>query len=144
MQTMDDVVMASVAPRQFQMRLVLSFGIMALLLASLGIYAVVSHSVAQRTNEIGIRIAVGAAPQRIAGAVLRHAMLPVVAGMAAALIIDRCRGRALQAMLFGVTPTDGVTLVSVTALLSSVGLAASYLPARRAMRVDPMVALRTE
>ena len=144
MRTMDDVVMASIAPRQFQMRLVLSFGIVALLLASLGIYAVVSHSVAQRTSEIGIRLAIGAAPQRIAGAVLRHAMLPVVTGMAAALFIVAAGGRALQAMLFGVTPTDAMTLVSVTALLMSVGLAASYFPARRAMRVDPMVALRTE
>ena len=144
LRTMDDVVMASVAPREFQMRLVLSFGIVALLLASLGIYAVVSHSVAQRTSEIGIRIALGAAPPRIANAVLRDAMSPVGIGLAAGLIIAVAGGRTLQAMLFGVTPTDGVTLVSVIVVLLSVGLAASYVPARRAMRVDPMVALRTE
>ena len=144
LQTMDDVVMASVAPRQFQVRLVLSFGIIALLLASLGIYAVVSHSVAQRTSEIGIRIAMGAAPQRIASAVLRQAMWPVVGGLMAGLVITIAAGRVLHAMLFGVTPTDAATLTSVTALLIGVGLAASYLPARRAMRIDPMAALRTE
>ena len=144
LQTMDDVVMASVAPRQFQMRLVLSFGIIALLLASLGIYAVVSHSVAQRTSEIGIRIAMGAAPQRIASAVLRQAMWPVVVGLTAGLVITIAGGRVLHAMLFGVTPTDAATLTSVTALLIGVGLAASYLPARRAMRLDAMAALRTE
>jgi predicted permease len=144
LQTMDDVVMTSLAPRQFQMRLVLSFGIIALLLASLGIYAVVSHSVAQRTSEIGIRIAMGAAPQRIAGAVLRRAMWPVVGGLTAGLVITIAAGRVLHGMLFGVTPTDVATLTSVTALLIGVGLAASYLPARRAMRLDAMAALRTE
>ena len=142
--TMDDVVMASVAPRQFQMRLVLLFGLVALMLASLGIYGVVSYSVAQRTSEMGLRMALGAAPQNIGKVVLRQAMLPVLIGLAAGLAVAAGMGRLLRAMLFGVTPMDPVTLGSVAVILLTVGLVASYLPARRAMRVDPMVALRYE
>jgi len=144
MQTMDDVVLASVAPRQFQMRLVLLFGIVALLLAGLGVYGVVSYSVAQRTNELGLRMALGAAPRTVAGGVLRHAMLPVALGLVAGLVIAVGAGRAVRAMLFDVNPLDPVTLVSVSCVLLTVGVLACYIPARRAMRVDPLVALRTE
>jgi predicted permease len=144
MKTMDDVVMASVAPRQFQMRLVLMFGIIALLLAGLGVYGVVSYSVAQRTGEIGLRMALGATPRTVARSVLRQAMLPVAAGLAAGLVAAVGAGRAIGAMLFDVTPMDPATLLSVTAVLLTIGLLACYLPARRAMRVDPLVALRTE
>ena len=87
MQTMDDVVMASVAPRQFQMRLVLLFGIVALLLAGLGVYGVVSYSVAQRTGELGLRMALGAAPRTVARSVLGQAMLPVALGLGVGLIV---------------------------------------------------------
>ena len=144
MKTMDDVVMASVAPRQFQMRLVLLFGVIALLLAALGVYGVVSYSVAQRTGEMGLRMALGAAPRTVARSVLRQAMLPVAVGLAAGLVAAVGAGRAIRAMLFDVTPMDPATLLSVTAVLLTVGLLACYLPARRAMRVDPLVALRTE
>jgi ABC-type antimicrobial peptide transport system permease subunit len=144
MRTMNDVVMASVAPRQFQMRLVLLFGIIALLLAGLGVYGVVSYSVAQRTSEMGLRMALGASPRTVARSVLRQAMLPVAVGLAAGLVASIGAGRAIRAMLFDVTPMDPATLLSVTAVLLAVGLLACYLPARRAMRVDPLVALRTE
>jgi ABC-type antimicrobial peptide transport system permease subunit len=144
MQTMDDVVMASVAPRQFQMRLVMLFGVVALLLAGLGIYGVVSYSVAQRTAETGLRVALGAAPQHVAAGVLRTAMSPVFVGLAAGIAIAIGLGRGLRAMLFEVTPFDPITLSSVAFVLFSVGLIASLVPARRAMRVDPMAALRTE
>jgi predicted permease len=144
MRTMDDVVMASVAPRQFQMRLVLLFGIVALLLAGLGVYGVVSYSVAQRTNELGLRMALGAVPRTIAGSVLRQAMLPVALGLVAGLVIAVGAGRAVRAMLFDVNPLDPSTLVSVSFVLLAVGVLACYIPARRAMRVDPLVALRTE
>jgi predicted permease len=144
MQTMDDVVLASVAPRQFQMRLVLLFGIVAMLLAGLGVYGVVSYSVAQRTNELGLRMALGAAPRTVARGVLRQAMLPVALGLVAGLVIAVGAGRAVRAMLFDVSPLDPLTLVSVSFVLLTVGALACYLPARRAMRVDPLNALRTE
>ena len=144
MKTMDDIVMASVAPRQFQMRLVVLFGIIALLLAGLGVYGVVSYSVAQRTSEMGLRLALGAAPRAVARNVLRQAMLPVAIGLGVGLIVAIGAGRAVQSMLFDVTPMDPTTLLSVTAVLLTVGMLACYLPARRAMRVDPLVALRTE
>ena len=144
MRTMDDVVMESVAPRQFQMRLVLLFGIVALLLAGLGVYGVVSYSVAQRTNELGLRMALGAAPRTVAGGVLRQAMLPVALGLVAGLVIAVGAGRAARAMLFDVNPLDPITLVSVSFVLLTVGVLACYIPARRAMLVDPLTALRTE
>jgi predicted permease len=144
MQTMDDVVMASVAPRQFQMRLVLLFGIVALLLAGLGVYSVVSYSVAQRTSELGLRMALGATPRTVARSVLRQAMRPVALGLGVGLVISVAAGRAVRAMLFDVTPLDPITLVSVSAVLLTVGVLACYVPARRAMRVDPLNALRTE
>lgn len=144
MRTMDDVVMASVAPRQFQMRLVLLFGIIALLLAGLGVYGVVSYSVAQRTNELGLRMALGATPRLVARSVLRQAMLPVALGLGAGLVVSVGAGRAVRAMLFDVSPLDPITLMSVSFVLLTVGALACYLPARRAMRVDPLAALRTE
>ena len=144
MRTMDDVVMASVAPRQFQMRLVLMFGIVALLLAGLGVYGVVWSSVAQRTNELGLRMALGAAPRNVASSVLRQAMLPVALGLVAGLLIAVGAGRAVGAMLFDVSPLDPITLVTVSFVLLTVGVLACYIPARRAMRVDPLSALRTE
>jgi predicted permease len=144
MRTMDDVVMESVAPRQFQMRLVLLFGIVALLLAGLGVYGVVSYAVAQRTSEIGLRMALGAAAGTVARGVLRQAMLPVTIGLVAGLVVAIGAGRMVRAMLFDVTPMDPTTLLSVTFILLTVGVGACVLPARRAMQVDPLVALRTE
>jgi putative ABC transport system permease protein len=144
MRTMDDVVMASVAPRQFQMRLVLTFGIMALLLAGLGIYGVVSYSVAQRTNEVGLRMALGAAPRVVGRSVVSQAMRPVAIGLSVGLVAAIAAGRAVRSMLFDVTPMDPITLLSVSVALLTVGVLACYMPARRAMRVDPLVALRAE
>jgi putative ABC transport system permease protein len=144
MRTMDDVVMESVAPRKFQMHVVLLFGIVALLLAGLGVYGVVSYSVAQRTSELGLRMALGATPRNVARNVLRHAMLPVVLGLVAGLVTAIAGGRAVRALLFDVSPVDPITLTAVSMVLLTVGLFACYLPARRAMRVDPLTALRTE
>lgn len=144
MRTMDDVVMESVAPRQFQMRLVLTFGIIALLLAGLGIYGVVSYSVAQRTNEMGLRMALGAAPRVVGRSVLSQAMRPVAIGLGLGLVVAIAAGRAVRSMLFDVTPMDPITLLSVSVVLLTVGVLACYMPARRAMRVDPLVALKAE
>ncbi|MBZ5624530.1 MAG: ABC transporter permease [Acidobacteriia bacterium] len=141
--TMEAVVDASVAQRRFQMTLVLLFAITALLLASLGIYGVISYSVAQRTSEMGIRLALGAQPALIRAMVLRQGMQPVILGLTAGVLGALLLGRLLATLLFDVTPTDPLTIVVVAALLLSVAAGATYLPARRATRVDP-TALRYE
>jgi putative ABC transport system permease protein len=142
--TMEDIVAESVAQRRFQMSLVLLFAVAATLLASLGIYGVVSYSVAQRTNEMGIRLALGARPGSIAGLVLRQGLLPVAAGLAAGVAASLALGRILGSLLFGVSAWDPITIGLVVALLSAVALAATYLPAHRATHVDPVTALRYE
>jgi putative ABC transport system permease protein len=140
--TMEDVVDASVAQRRFQMSLVLLFAAAALLLASLGIYGVISYSVEQRTGEMGIRLALGAAPAGILRMVMRQGLLPVVCGLAAGVAGSVAAGRLLGSFLFGVTAQDPLTIAAVCGLLAAVSMAAIYVPARRATRVDPVTALR--
>ena len=120
------------------------FGGFALVLATLGIYAVVSYTARQRTREIGLRMALGAQPGDILHLVMAQteklALLGIAVGLAAAFELTRF----LSGLLYGVSPADAWTYVTVALLLLAVALAASYFPARRAMRVDPMVALRYE
>ena len=120
------------------------FGLLALVLASVGLYGVTAYSVERRTNEIGIRMALGAERGRILGLVLREGgkltLIGVVIGIVAALGLTRL----MRALLYGVSPTDPVTFVGVAILLMAVALMACYIPARRATRVDPAVALRHE
>jgi predicted permease len=142
--TLNEIVAASVADRRFQVRLVLLFGVAAALLASLGIYGVVSYSVAQRTGELGIRMALGAAPARIRAMVLGQSLLPVGVGLALGLAASVAAGRLVTGLLYSVTPLDPITLAGVAAILGTVAAAASLAPARRATRVDPVVALREE
>jgi putative ABC transport system permease protein len=142
--TMDEIVAASVAERRFQVRLVLLFGVAAVLLASLGIYGTVSYSVAQRTGELGIRMALGAAPARIRALVLGQSLKPVAIGLLCGLTLSAAAGRLVQGLLFGVSPLDPLTFVAVVAVLTIVSAAATVAPARRATRVDPVVALREE
>jgi putative ABC transport system permease protein len=142
--TMDALVDASVAQRRFQMTLVLLFAAAALLLASLGIYGVVSYSVGQRTSEMGIRMALGAQPSRIRGLVLWQGLAPVAAGLAAGIAASVALGRLLGTLLFGVRAGDPATIGGVSGLLILVAAAATYIPARRATRVDPAIALRDE
>jgi putative ABC transport system permease protein len=142
--TMDERMAESVAPRRFQMTLVLLFAAAALLLASLGIYGVVSYSVGQRTSEMGIRMALGAQPGAISGMVLRQGMAPVAAGLAAGVAAAVAMGRLLGSLLFGVEAADPATIAGVTALLAAVAVLASWVPARRATRIDPAAALRGE
>jgi putative ABC transport system permease protein len=123
---------------------VLLFAVAATLLASLGIYGVVSYSVAQRTNEMGIRIALGARSGSIARMVLRQGLLPVAAGLAAGVVASVALGRILGSLLFGVSAWDPVTIGLVVVILSAVALAATYVPAHRATHVDPLTALRYE
>jgi predicted permease len=145
-QTMDEIIAQSLATRQFAMILLAVFAAVAVGLASLGIYGVISYLVGQRTHEIGIRIALGAERRDVLRLVLgqgaRMALLGVAIGLLAALGLTRLMAK--YSMLFGVSATDPLTFASVAVLLTLVALAACYLPARRAMRVDPMVALRYE
>jgi len=143
-ETMQEVVGESMAQRRFQMDLVLLFACTALLLAALGIYGVISYSVALRTNEMGIRMALGAYSGDILKMVLRQAMMPVATGACAGLVAFLIAGRLLAGLLYGVSAVDGVTIASVVLILSGVALFASMVPARRASRVNPTVALRYE
>jgi len=142
--TMDEIVAESVAQRRFQMTLVLLFGLTALLLASLGIYGVVSYSVAQRTNEMGIRMALGAPRAGIRSLVLRQSLPPVMLGLSVGVIASLALGRVLSSLLYGIGAGDPLTIFAVVALLSAVAMVAAYIPARRATQVDPITALRYE
>jgi predicted permease len=144
-QTMDDIVYNhSVVAQRFSMILLVAFAAMALLLASVGIYGVLSYIVGQRTREIGVRIALGAHQSHVMRWVLsegaRMALIGVGFGLAAALVLTRLMAR----LLYGVSAMDPLTFAAVAGLLMSVAMAACYIPAWRAMRVDPMVALRHE
>jgi putative ABC transport system permease protein len=134
----------SVQGRRFVLILIGAFAAIALVLSMVGIYGVTAYSVAQRTREIGIRIALGAQRGELLGLLLRQGMLLVVCGVVAGLIASVALTRFLASMLFDVPPTDPLTFASVVLLLVSVSAAACFLPARRAMRVDPIEALRYE
>ena len=144
MMTLDRLVSDSVSPRRFSSVLVAIFAGLALLLAAIGIYGVMSYTVSRRTQEIGVRMALGAqlgsVRRMILGQTLRLTLLGVGIGLAGAFVV----ARFLTSLLFGVGVYDPVTFLGVAALLIVVALAASYIPARRAMRVDPIVALRYE
>jgi putative ABC transport system permease protein len=143
-QTMDEVVARSTASPRFYLLLLGTFAVVALALAAVGIYGVMSYSVARRTNEIGIRMALGARPADVMRLVLREtvmvAMMGTMVGLAVALLLARLMG----GLLYGVAATDPATFASVCAVLTTVALAATYVPARRAIRVDPLAALRAE
>jgi putative ABC transport system permease protein len=140
--TLDDVVDASVRQRRFQMSLVLAFAISALLLAAIGVYGVVSQSVAQRTKELGIRLALGAPRPHLWLVVARYGLTPVAVGLAVGLAAALPVTRSLAGLLFGVQATDPATYAAVAAVLLAGAVAACWLPARRASRIDPLEALR--
>jgi putative ABC transport system permease protein len=142
--TMGDIVSMSVAERRFQTHLVMLFGLVAALLASLGIYGVVSHSVAQRTGELGIRMALGAVPARLRWLVLRQCLVPVAAGLACGLAASGMTGRLLTSLLFGVRAFDPLSMTAVALGSSAIAALAAYMPARSATRIDPVAALRQE
>jgi predicted permease len=144
MRTLDDVVARSISEPRFYMVLLGAFAGTALLLAALGIFGVMSYAVVQRSREIGIRVALGAHPAHLRRMVLGQALLLAAAGVGAGLLGALGLSRAIRSLLFELSPTDPATLAGVAALLMAVALLASYLPARRATRVDPLVALRSE
>jgi putative ABC transport system permease protein len=143
-QTMPEVMAASIAEQRFNMLLLGIFAAVALLLAAVGVYGVISYSVTQRTHEIGIRMALGARTgsvlKLIVGQGLRLALVGVGLGLGFAFALTRL----MSTFLFGVSATDPQTFVLISIVLVAVALLASYIPARRATRVDPMVALRCE
>jgi putative ABC transport system permease protein len=126
------------------MSLLGGFSALALTLAMMGVYGVVSYMVAQRTSEIGIRIALGAQRRDVLRLILAQGLKPVAIGSITGLIASLALSRALSSLLYGVTATDPATIAIVVLLLSGAALLACYLPARRAMKVDPLAALRTE
>jgi len=142
--TMDDLMGASVAPSRFRATLVGIFAVVGLLLAAVGIYGVMAYAVAGRTHELGVRIALGADRATLLRLVLGEAAALVAAGIALGLSGAFVMTRMIQTLLFGVTPTDAATFAGISALLAATALAASYVPTRRALRVDPMIALRGE
>ena len=144
LRTLDEVVGRSVSEPRFYMVLIGAFAGVALLLAALGIFGVMSYAVIQRYREIGIRVALGAHPSDVRRMVLGRAFALVGIGVGAGLLGAIALSRTIASLLFNLSPTDPVTLGGVALLLTGVALLASYLPARRATRVDPLIALRSE
>jgi putative ABC transport system permease protein len=142
--TMAQVAAESVSRRRFAMQLVGLFGILALMLAAVGIYGVIAYSVTQKTREIGIRVALGASRREILRWVIKQGMVLTLAGVVIGLVGAVALTRLLRSLLFGVGPTDLVTYGVLAILLTIVALLACYIPARRATKVDPLVALRYE
>jgi putative ABC transport system permease protein len=141
---MDALVADSVSQRRFQMRLLALFAGLAAMLAAVGIYGVIAYSVSQRTHEIGIRMALGAERADVVGMVIRQGMGMAAAGIAMGIAGAVALSRILGAQLYEVSATDAGTYMTVSLLLMAVALAATYIPARRATAVDPLIALRYE
>ena len=142
--SMDQWVGASIAQRRFNLELVAAFALAALLLAIVGVYAVSASAVAMRTREIGIRTALGASKREVVGLMLRNGLAPVLLGLIAGMAGVLIAGPAMASLLFDVAPHDPASLAVVAIALTTAALVASYVPARRAGRVDPIVALRAE
>jgi len=142
--TMDQRLHDSLARRRFSMFLLGMFAVIASILAAIGIYGVMAYSVIERTHEIGIRLALGAQPANVLQLVIRQALVLTSLGIAAGLAGAFALTRVMSSLLYGVSATDGFTFVMTPLLLGGVALFASYIPARRAARVDPMIALRCE
>lgn len=143
-QTMDDVVAAQVASQRFNAAALAAFAGLAVLLAAVGIYGVMAYAVGQRTREIGVRMALGAEPGDVLRMVLRQGLGLTLLGIALGLCAALGLTRLMRTMVYGVKTTDPLTFIGVTAAFLAVALAACWIPARRATRVDPVIALRYE
>jgi putative ABC transport system permease protein len=143
-QTFQQIYSASLGSRRFNVILIGFFGITALLLAAAGVFGVMAYSVSRRTREFGVRVALGATTQDVLRMVLGQGMRTILIGVAIGIVGSFALTRAVSSLLFGVTATDPVTFGAVTLLLIGVALLACYIPARRATKVDPVVALRYE
>jgi predicted permease len=144
LKTMEDMVQSSLAPRRLAVRLLGFFSLVALLMAALGLYGVISYSVAQRTQEIGVRMALGALPGEVRGLVLRETLSLAAIGILFGLPAALAATRLIASFLYGTSGAEPVMLAAGAAFLLFIGLAAGYVPARRASRIDPMTSLRHE
>ena len=142
--TMDDYIAASIAAPRFNTTLLAIFAAVALILTIVGLYGVMSYSVAQRTNEIGIRMALGAQQQQVMAMFLGDAARLVAIGLVIGALVSLVAMRGAGSLLFGLKSYDPLTLSAAAALLAAVAALASFLPARRAAKLDPMIALRDE
>jgi putative ABC transport system permease protein len=143
-QTLEDRVSENIARPRLSVLLLGGFSAIALLLAAIGIYGVMAYTVAQRTREIGVRMALGADPHEVKQLVVRQGMRPALVGVVVGLVAAFAATRLIASLLYGVSAVDPVTFVLVPIFLIAVALLATYLPARRATRVPPTVALRAE
>jgi putative ABC transport system permease protein len=143
-QPLRQMVAKSLDQRRFTLTLMLMFACVALVLAAVGIYGVMAYTVVQRTQEIGIRVALGARPRQVLGMVVRDGMTLVAAGLVIGSLAALALTRVAASLLYGVSAADATTYAALSLLLATVALTAIVLPARRAMRVDPLTALRSE
>ncbi|MCW5978524.1 MAG: FtsX-like permease family protein [Bryobacteraceae bacterium] len=144
MRSMEEVVRQSASRSDFHALLLSAFAVLALLLAAVGVYGLVAYSVRQRTNELGIRLALGAAPGRLRGMVVGQGVRLAVAGAAAGAVASLGLSRYMKTMIFGVKPADPAVIAAACLILVSVAALAAYVPARRAAKLDPVDALRSE
>jgi putative ABC transport system permease protein len=142
--TLQDLLHDQTASQRFSSLLLSAFAVFAVLLAGLGIYGITAYSVSQRTREFGLRMALGALPRNISFLILRRVLVLTFLGMAIGIAASLALGKLISSLLFHVEPCDPATFFTVSLLLPTIILLACYVPARRASRVDPMVALRYE
>ena len=142
--TVNDVINESVAPQRLNMLLLGIFGGLALVLAAVGLYGVISYSVSQRTREIGIRVALGASHKSVLRLVVGQGVILSVIGVVIGIVVSFFLTKLMTSLLFGVSPTDPITFGAISALLIGVSVVSSLIPALRAIKVDPMIALRYE
>jgi len=142
--TIDQLVARSLNQRRFNLLVLASFAVLALILAGVGLYGLISFMTAQRKYEVGIRMALGADRRDVLNLIIRQGMALTLIGVVIGLLASFAFTRLMQRLLFGIRPTDPVTFAVITFVLSAVPFLACYIPARRATKVDPMVALRHE
>jgi ABC-type antimicrobial peptide transport system permease subunit len=143
LQTLTQIVDRAVSPRRFFTMLLAGFALFALALALFGIYGVISYTVNHRTQEIGVRIALGASRRNVQGQIIRETLDLAAIGIVLGTVGSWMLARALRGLLFGVTSTDAVTFIGMIAIVTLVAVLSGYLPARRASRIDPIVAFRS-
>jgi len=142
--TVNEVIASTTAPRRFNTLLLAIFAAVAMALTAVGVYSVISYSVTQRTQEVGVRIALGARPRDVIRLILKQGLTLTLIGVAAGVLGAIAAARVMSGLLYGVTATDPATFAAISLLLAMVALLACYLPARRAARVEPVAALRRE